>query len=157
MIGFKVCCVTFSRHRCVFFIFLCHACDIDITIYLDTGIGKKRLLINVSEKAKMFGKEWCKILLRVYVFTGEGFVSDFNGKCKVTHLKKLMKYPKLHSAFSKLVEERIVPKDVTNYLKEFLCVIYGYIQETTVNAVITKMLKKMVGEDEGLTSRSKVD
>lgn len=68
-----------------------------------------------------------------------------------------MKYPKLHSAFSKLVEERIVPKDVTNYLKEFLCVIYGYIQETTVNAVITKMLKKMVGEDEGLTSRSKVD
>ena len=77
----------------------------DITIYLDTGIGKKRLLINVCEKAKKFGKEWCKILQRVYVFTGEGFVSDFKGKGKVTPLKKLMKYPKFHSAFSKLGEE----------------------------------------------------
>ena len=77
----------------------------DITIYLDTGIGKKRLLINVSEKAKTFGKEWCEILLRVYVLTGEGFVSDFNDKGKVTPLKKLMKYPKFHSAFSKLGEE----------------------------------------------------
>ena len=47
--------------------------------------------------------------------------------------------------------------NVTNYLKEFICVIYGYVQETPVNEVITKMLKKMVGEDEGLTSRSKVD
>ena len=77
----------------------------DITIYLDTGIGKKRLLINVSEKAKKFGKKWCKILLRVYVLTGEGFVSDCNDKGKVTPLKKLMKYPKFRSAFSKLGEE----------------------------------------------------
>ena len=61
----------------------------DNTIYLDTGIGKKRLLINVSEKAKKFGKEWCKILLRVYVFTGEGFVSGFNVKSKVTWLEKM--------------------------------------------------------------------
>ena len=89
--------------------------------------------------------------------TGEGFVSDFKGKGKVTPLKKLMKYPKFHSAFSKVGEEWIVPDDVTNYLKEFVCVIYGYVQETRVNALITKMLKKMVGEDEGLTARSKVD
>ena len=37
--------------------------------------------------------------------TGEGFVSDFKGKGKVTPLKKLMKYPKFHSAFSKVGEE----------------------------------------------------
>lgn len=52
----------------VFFILLCHAYDIDITIYLETRTGKKRQLINVSEKRKGFGKEWCKILLGVYVF-----------------------------------------------------------------------------------------
>ena len=34
------------------------------------GTGKKRQLINVGEKAKEYGIEWCKILLGVYVFTG---------------------------------------------------------------------------------------
>ena len=34
---------------------------------------------------------------------------------------------------------------------------YGYVRETSVNAVKTKMLKKMVGEDEVLTARFKVD
>ena len=67
-----------------------------------------------------------------------------------------MKYPKFPSAFSKLGEEWIVPDDATKYLEEFVCVMYGYVQETSVNAVRTKMLK-MVGEDEALTARSKVD
>ena len=52
-------------------ILLCYAYDMDITIYSDRGTGKKRQLITVSEKTKVFGKEWYKILLRVYVFTGE--------------------------------------------------------------------------------------
>ena len=156
MIGFKNVVIR-SLDTDVFFILLCHGCDMDITIYLDTGTGKKRQLINVSEKAEEYGKEWCKILLGVYVFTGEDCVSAFKGEGKVTPLKKLMKYPKFHSAFSKLGEEWIVPKDVTNYLEEFVFVMYGYVRETSVNAVRTKMLKKMVGEDEALTARSKVD
>ena len=40
----------------VFFILLCYAYDINITIYLETRTGKKRQLINVSEKTKGFGK-----------------------------------------------------------------------------------------------------
>ena len=39
----------------VFFILLYHACTIDIGIFLDTGSGKKRMLIDVSAKAKEFG------------------------------------------------------------------------------------------------------
>ena len=68
-----------------------------------------------------------------------------------------MKYPKLHSAFSKLGEEWIVPEDVTKYLEELACVMYGYVRETLVNAMRTKILKKMVGEDKALTARSKVN
>ena len=114
----QVCCNTFSRHECVF-ILLYHACNIAITIYLDTGTGKKRQLINVRENSKEFWKEWCKTLLGVYVFTGKDYVSAFKGKYKVTPVKRLMKYPKFHSAFSKLGEEWIVPGDVTKYLEEF--------------------------------------
>ena len=34
---------------------------------------------------------------------------------------------------------------------------YGYFRETSVNVVRTKILKKIVGEDEALTATSKVD
>ena len=53
----------------------------DITISLDTGTEKKRLLKNVSEKG--FGKKYYKILLEVDVFTGEYFISVFIDKVKV--------------------------------------------------------------------------
>ena len=70
MIGFKNVVIRSSNIDRVF-IFLCHACDVDITIYLDTEVGKKRYLINVSEKAKEFGKEWCKILFGVMYLLGK--------------------------------------------------------------------------------------
>ena len=56
----------------MFFILLCHACDMDTTIYLN----------------RRTGKDWCKILLGVYVFIGEDCVSVFKGKGKVIPLKK---------------------------------------------------------------------
>ena len=40
MIGFKNI-VVHSPDTDVFFILLCHACDMDITVYLDTGTRKK--------------------------------------------------------------------------------------------------------------------
>ena len=66
---------------------------------MDIGTGKKRRLINVSETATSFGKEWCTCLLGYYVFTGEDCTSAFKGKGKVTPLKKLMKMPKYQPAF----------------------------------------------------------
>ena len=127
-----------------------------ITKYLNTGTGKKRHLINVREKAKELGKERYKILLGVYVFTGEDCVSDFKGKGKITPSKRLMTYPWFHNAFSKLGENGLYLK-MSKYMLEFVCVMYGYVRETSVNAVRTKMLKKMIREDEALTARSQDD
>ena len=141
----------------VFFILLYHSNYIDITIYLDTGTGKKRILINVSEMAKELGVVWCMVLLAIYVFTGEDCVSAFKGKGKVTPLKKLMKNPKFHDAFGKLGDEWTVPDDIINKLEMFVCLMYGYGRETSANTVRAKMLEKMVGDDDGLTSKSKVD
>ena len=56
----------------MFFILLCHACDMDTTIYLN----------------RRTGKDWCKILLGVYVSIGEDCVNVFKGKGKVIPLKK---------------------------------------------------------------------
>ena len=83
----------------IFFILLYHAHNIQMKIYVDIGVGKKRKLINVSELASELGREWCTVLLCFYVFTGEDCTSAFKGKGKVAPLKKLMKTPKFHRAF----------------------------------------------------------
>ena len=80
----------------IFVILLYHAHAITLTIYLDTGSGKHRRLVNVSDLAEFLEKSYCAALLRLYVFTGEDCTSSFKGKGKVTPLKKLEKNPKFH-------------------------------------------------------------
>ena len=42
-------------------------------------------------------------------------------------------------------------------IEAFTCLMYGYAREKSVNVVRNIMLKKMVGDDEQLTTKSKVD
>lgn len=83
----------------IFVILLHHAVSIDLTIYLDTGTGKKRKIVNVSELASSKGPEYCSMVLGFYVYTGEDVTSAFKGKGKVAPMKKLQKHPKYHAAF----------------------------------------------------------
>lgn len=83
----------------IFFILLFHASSFNIVIYIDIGMGKNRKLINISALAEEMGKDWCSVLLSLYVFTGEDCTSAFKGKGKVTPLKKLMKTPRFHASF----------------------------------------------------------
>ena len=50
----------------------------------------------------------------------------------------------------------VVPK-IQQELEEFTCIMYGETRETSVNLVRAKMMHKMVGQNEKLTSKSKVD
>lgn len=83
----------------IFFILLHHAQSITLTIYLDTGTGKHRKIVNISELAESKGAEYCTTILGLYVFTGEDVTSAFKGKGKVGPLKKLQSNPKYHAAF----------------------------------------------------------
>ena len=42
-------------------------------------------------------------------------------------------------------------------LEKFTCIMYGQARESSVNVVRVKMLKKMVGEDETISRKSKID
>ncbi len=83
----------------IFVILLYHSHTINLTIYLDTGTGKHRRIINVTELEESLGSEYCSTLLGYYVFSGEDCTSAFKGKGKVAPLKKLQKNPKYHNAF----------------------------------------------------------
>ena len=54
-------------------------------------------------------------------------------------------------------DEWEVPDNVLNIIEAFTCCIYGFERDTSINLVRYKMLKKMVGEDEELTTTSRVD
>ena len=83
----------------IFFILLHHSHSINLTIFLDTGMGKHRQLVNVTELGESLGRDYCSTLLGYYVFSGEDCTSAFKGKGKVAPLKKLQKNPRFHTAF----------------------------------------------------------
>ena len=83
----------------IFVILLFHAPSIALTIFIDVGTGKRRKIVNVSEMAESLGLDQCRMILGLYVFTGEDATSSFKGKCKVRPLKKLQHYTKYQGAF----------------------------------------------------------
>ena len=156
MLGYKSAVVR-TPDTDIFVILLYHAHAITLTIYLDTGSGKHHRLVNVSDLAESLGKSYCAALLGLYVFMGEDCTSSFKEKGKVTPLKKLEKNPKFQEAFQHLGDSWDLEEDIIKKLEHFTCDMYGQCRESSVDAIRLKMLCKMVGEDERLTSKSKID
>lgn len=139
-------------------ILLYHAHTISLTIYLDTGSGKHCKLINLSDLATSLGESYCKTLLGFYVLTGEDCTSSFKGKGKVAPLRrKLEKNPNFHKCFQQLGDDWNVNAEVLKEVEKFMCLMYGQSRETSVDGARVKLLRKMVGDGEKLTSKSKVD
>lgn len=141
----------------IFVILLYHAHKINLTVYLDTGSGKHRQLINLSELAQSLGEDYCSTLLGFYVFSGEDCTSAFKGKGKVGPLKKLETNPRFHKAFRQLGDVWNVTPQLLKELEQFTCLMYGQSRQSSVDVVRAILLRKMVGEDETLTVKSKVD
>ncbi len=80
--GYKSCVVR-TPDTDILMILLYHASKINLSIYLDHGSGKHRILINVTELSESLGPDYCSTLLGFYVFTGEDCTSAFKGKGKV--------------------------------------------------------------------------
>ena len=59
--------------------------------------------------------------------------------------------------FRKLGNNWKLDDDVVSDIEAFTCTMYGYPREREINLVRSKMLKKMVGEDEPLNMKSKID
>ncbi|KAK1892233.1 Protein adenylyltransferase FICD [Dissostichus eleginoides] len=108
----------------------------------DTGWHSTFILLLPLES---LGEDCCATLLGFHVFSGEDCPSAFKGKGKVGPLKKLVKNPKFHRAFSQLGDNWNVKPEVLKQLEQFTCLIYGESRESSVDAVRAKLLRKMVG------------
>jgi hypothetical protein len=78
-------------------------------------------------------------------------------KGKIWPLKRVEKKARFHKAFTQLGDDWNVKCRVLKQLEQFTCLMYGQSRESSVDVVRAKLLHKMVGEDEKLTSKSKVD
>ena len=58
---------------------------------------------------------------------------------------------------SQLGDKYKVAENVNKEIEAFPCIMYSYSKENSVNVARSKILKKMVGEDNDLTKESKVD
>lgn len=56
-----------------------------------------------------------------------------------------------------LGDEWSVHDNIIDFLEEFTCVMYGYPKEKSINSVRSIMLKKMVGDGEKMSTKSKID
>ena len=57
--------------------------NIDIPLLMDTGVGDKRHLINLTSAVQGVGPKLCNALLSFHAFTGCNTISSFVLKCKV--------------------------------------------------------------------------
>lgn len=62
-----------------------------------------------------------------------------------------------NECYRELGDEWIVKQEVMAEVEAFTCLMYGQAREVSVDKVRSIMLKKMVGDDEQLTIKSKVD
>ena len=79
------------------------------------------------------------------------------GRGKVGPLKKLKKNPRFHKLFPQFGEEWNLKSHVLEQLDEFTCLVYGQNRECSMDVLRTIPLRKIVGEDEKVTSKPKVD
>lgn len=141
----------------IFVILLYYASSINLHIHLDTGTGKNRRLIDITLLARSLGNDHCAAIMGLYMFTGDDCNSAFRGKGKVGPLKKLQKYPRFQKVFKDLGSDWTVKPQVYEALEEFTCLMYGNTRVKSINEVRLLLLKKMVGEDKKLNSKSKVE
>lgn len=59
--------------------------------------------------------------------------------------------------FRQLGDDWVVKPEVVADVEAFTCLMYGQGREKSIDVVRTKMLRKMVGEDEKLITKSKTD
>ena len=72
-------------------------------------------------------------------------------------MNKLEKHPRFHKVFLQFGEEWNLKSHVLKQLEEFTCLVYGQNRDSSKDGLRAKPMRKIVGEDETLTSKSKVD
>ena len=105
----------------------------DITIYVDNGTGKSRIIIKVTSSG--LSAEEKVALIGLHAFSGNDHVSSFFRKGKSAFWKAMLKRREFLEAFGHLGKELEVTHDLVKALERFVCFLDGFPKNEEVNAV----------------------
>ena len=118
----------------IFFILLHYIDKFEsVTLLFDTGTGSQRKLINMTEIACAYTREYREALLGLHAFCGCESTSAFKGRGHVAPIKTLKKRSRLINSLAQLGSAWIVSSDLTSELEEFTCAMYGNLRFTEVD------------------------
>lgn len=92
---------------------------------MDTGVGDKRRLINVTSAVQGTGPELCNAVLSFHAFTGCDTTSSFMRKGKVGPLRLLQNNPEYIPVFTNLGTTSTPTERQSEALEAFTCLLYG--------------------------------
>jgi len=95
-------------------------------LFMDTGAGNKRRLINIHGIAEAIGLDLAKSLPGLHAFTGSDCTSSFVKKGKVKPFKVLQEHPNFMPVFQRLGSSPDFDSDCDlQELQRFVCCMYG--------------------------------
>lgn len=110
----------------VFLLLLAFANSFSAPVYMDTGSGDHRRILDITQIRRDVGDNISKALLGLHAFTGCDTTSAFMRKGKSYPFKIMQRNGNYVDAFQKLGELDEVPDDVIEVLEEFACLMYGF-------------------------------
>ena len=133
----------------IFFILLHYVHELKVKVLFDTGTGNRRRLLDVSDMAKDFTREYATALTALHVYTHCDTTSAFKGVGKVKPIKVLQKNPKYQRILSQLGESWDASENLLSGLEEFTCALYGRQRFRSIDKLRYTLVKEKCTSEDG--------
>ena len=104
-------------------------------VYLDTGTGNKRRMIDIQAIANVLGTDVCAALPAYHAFTGCDYTSSFVRKGKVQPFKIVCRHSDFTAAFKNLRTSADMDGTQLPALEQFICSMYVRAAYKDTNAL----------------------
>ena len=118
-----------------------------LTVLFDTGTGKHRRLINMTEVGEAYTPEYRAALLALHAFCGCDTTSAFKGRGHILPIKTLEKLPRFTRSLARLGDAWELGEDLLREVEEYTCAMYGYSRFSSVDELrLFKLKEKCEGK-----------
>jgi len=121
-----------------------HARYIHAQLWMDAGVNSKntRRMIGMSHLATELTAPICDALPSFHALTGCDYTASFMRKVKWKPFEIMKDNPRFAAAISHLGGSDVIDPDVTALVEEYLCVVYGVRNLTSVNEARLHLFRK---------------
>ena len=118
-----------------------------LTVLFDTGTGKHRKLINMTEVGESYTPEYRAALLALHAFCGCDTKRAFKGRGHIFPIKTLEKLPRFTRPLARLGNAWEIGEDLLREVEEYTCAIYGNSRLSSVDELrLFKLKEKCEGK-----------